>query len=854
MSSRGIELFFDTDYDKAKAKLLGLVPASFGSGAQAAPKTAWKRAAAAALKTGAKPSMSWNSMAKNMKKSTQPRSAASSINDAAKARMDKFWHNPTLPGMNLRELAEVAPHRPYTPAKKVRKYVQTLEEHAPASSSTGPGAMGALAVAAPSGGGGGSSDRKKAARVAKRFRNKKWHDILLMPNPAPDRETKAKPARIEIMDPENNKDYNSRALRVLLDDEVSKAQAVANDMRRLRELSTHSGFLAAAKRVGVDVQSLWPRDVHTFGSNSKGVARGVRIVSMQDQVDEARWTEFLEWEVNRIKRLALVLVEARKVVRLQGHLLRLANERAHEAMMQSRLAAEFGDGGGGAVSAGNGVVPFGGGSGATSSGTGGALPLGHAALGRIAGVRDEAWASFDGGERDEEEPVSTAVMEARILASLRKSSQFSRLPAAAPSAPAAPIAPAEPERCPPPPPPGHPKAGRKASDPFHTVDDSLGQLLEAKDEEECGETKSEYGGASDSGSSYHEARRPFGGAAHFQSPGHGSSAREPDEAPEMLPEGIGSPSRLDALHRGSRASRASNHTGSARSSSSSVVKMPPAPPPRRPRESKPSLSAASPPSTSTASRIAKLSEPDAAPGGQERVPLSTDHPRRPAESEAPSPARRPPAPASRAAPKPSAPAAVPTLKLREDFLTRFSAPEPSPPPHDEPIAARPGLVSIGARLGPSTSTAPRMSPPRTGALEGRLGTPPRPTSRSRMRHALGSAGLRTLSPAAVAAAQGFSPEEQPHSSRERSPPVKVWHDPGRAPPTRPSGLQSIGGSLKSMPSSALARSGLYSVRGGVGSAGTGAGLVMAPGFGLSRESARRMPHASPLRVLSNRRR
>ncbi|KAA0162656.1 hypothetical protein FNF31_03184 [Cafeteria roenbergensis] len=343
MSSNGIELFFERDYDKAKAKLLGLVAPSFGTAvAPPVPKTVgaksvWKRAAAAAVRTNQTTKFTWGGMARNMNKLRLSAAAAASLKDD-----QSFWKVPELPGSKIREPREVAPRRPCTPPKKVGEFLRMLTEHAAPNSTSGPGALATLAVSS-SGASGGVADRRKAARVARRFKNKRWHDILLLPNPAPEAETKAKPAPIELMDPENNKEYNERALQVLLDDEVSKAQTVAHSRKRLRALIDHPSFHEAAERVGVDPESLWPRDVHSFDKPRSAASGGVRIVSLKDVQDADRWEAFLKWDVARVKRLALVMVESRRLVRLRDGLIKLATERAIEAEYRAQVAASHGE-------------------------------------------------------------------------------------------------------------------------------------------------------------------------------------------------------------------------------------------------------------------------------------------------------------------------------------------------------------------------------------------------------------------------------------------------------------------------------------------------------------------------------
>lgn len=391
LSSRGVELFFDTDYDKAKAKLLGLLAPSFaGKGGLQKAASPWQRAVSAAA-AGNGQTLTWSQMSKNMYNRNR------CVTKDQKPELS-FWEAPAseMPGQTICMPCEVKPTRTATPSSKVRRYVTHLSKLAPSRASGGPVGLAALAVS-------GVSD-KKSLRAAKKERSKKWHDILMLSNPRPEPGTKAKPARIEIMDPENNVEYNARALRVLLDDEVAKAQTIGNNIRRLTELTRHSEFRKAAERVGVDLATIWPRDVSSFGNQRQS---GVRIVSLEDQQSSQRWEAYLKWEIARLKRLALVMVEARSINRSQEQLLRIAADRSRDRANRELVKKQSLDGS---------LFGYGSGQGDAQQ----AITMaGHQASEWVGTSESkDGMSSFDGGDRDSSDPVSSAAIEQRIRSTL----------------------------------------------------------------------------------------------------------------------------------------------------------------------------------------------------------------------------------------------------------------------------------------------------------------------------------------------------------------------------------------------------------------------------------------------------
>jgi hypothetical protein len=619
LSSRGVELFFDTDYDKAKAKLLGLLAPSFSSksGANKA-MSPWQRAAAATAATAGK-KLTWSQMARNMNR--HGRVVTRSQQDAP-----NFWDAAVseMPGSNLCVPKEVQPERASTPSGKVRQFVTSLSNSAPSRASDGPMGLAALAVS-------GASD-KKAMRAAKKFRSKKWQDILLLPNPRPEPGTRAKPARIEIMDPENNVEYNNRALRVLMDGEVSKAQTVGNDIRRLTELMRHPEFRRAAERVGVDLSTVWPRDVTSFGNQRQS---GVRIVSLEDQQSSEKWEAYLKWEVARLKRLALVMVEARTINRTNERLLRLAADRSRDRMNRDRVS-EAGRGYGGSADGQRSAAQA-----ITMAGI----------TGVMAGASEskEPLNGYDGGDRDSSDPVSSHAIEERIKNNLIASPQF------APFSPTRIVDTL-----------GTASHPRKASDPMGGVD-ALAMLSE--------DSKSAHGheGESDDDTEHEGlhsgtggARVPFGGRP--KCPPHPPAA--PPRQFATLTETTmraetGQAASEHEIHGPADASDDSTlypmAAASNRSSGLSTTRVAPRPPAKpQPPSQRPSGGSA--PDTAL---LCRPEEPYRSP----RVTETSE-----VQSGPPAPAPRPPRS------PPIAPLRTPTLALPENFAKRFQPPSANKTP------------------------------------------------------------------------------------------------------------------------------------------------------------------------------
>jgi hypothetical protein len=323
MSSIGIELFFDSDYDRAKAKLLGLVPPDCLDGGPSKPSShtnRWKRSATKLMRQSAsKKPLSWNSMAKNMKQ--YGLGTTKSVGED----VFEFWnHQPAeMPGSDAVEPSEVAAGRPKTPVAVVHNFVTAL-------------------VAKPQSGAGNRKQlrkalSKKALKLAKRFKKSRWHDMLLLPNPTPAKETKAVPAPISLMDPENNAEYNQRAASCLVDDDVSRAQRIGSDMDKLQRLIHDPTFQSAAASLKIDVGSLLPKDASSFAA----VRSGVKFAAFEEKVTAQMWEDYLKWELGRVKRLALVLAEAKKLAKAREKVLRAAISKARDQDMAELMPRRY---------------------------------------------------------------------------------------------------------------------------------------------------------------------------------------------------------------------------------------------------------------------------------------------------------------------------------------------------------------------------------------------------------------------------------------------------------------------------------------------------------------------------------
>lgn len=326
MSIPQLELFQQDDFTKAKAKLLGIVPPSFANkGALPLPGRAaagaagnWKRAAQGALRIRrSQEVLSWSTIARNMQLARQ---AQQELEDASLPREIFFWKHEAreMPGSQLREAPETRPRRPKTPANRVERFVGQLQAGAAIQEEIRRESRLAPTISIRESHGG-----------SKKSVTRRWHDAMLLPNPPPAPQSVVKPAPIEIMDPSSNVSYNRRALRCLLDDEVTRAQELGNDKRKLVMALMSDAFRRSAARNGVEVSSLLPRSIDSFYVDATMSMFGGHIVAMTSSKPNPRalqeaWARYLRHEVSRIKKLALVLTDTRRVLKRRENVVRAA--------------------------------------------------------------------------------------------------------------------------------------------------------------------------------------------------------------------------------------------------------------------------------------------------------------------------------------------------------------------------------------------------------------------------------------------------------------------------------------------------------------------------------------------------